>query len=99
MSVFRPFEAIAVWFTHRVEGVRYLTSGPYETGVEYRQMDVLGRSRASLRPRHTVHPEHKRVLKEGTARPLLPCRIRVTWPTGYLELNSADTLNSCGLFR
>jgi hypothetical protein len=34
-------------------------------------MDVLGRSCASLRPRHTVHPEHKRVL-ELTARPSAP---------------------------
>ena len=29
---------------------------------------------AVVRPRHTVHPEHKRVLKEGTTRPRLPCR-------------------------
>jgi hypothetical protein len=29
-----------------------------------------------------------RVLKEGTARPRLPDKLRVSWSTGYLELNS-----------
>ena len=47
-----------------------------------RHMDVLGRS---LRPRHTVLPEHKRVLKEGTAYPLLPRKFTDCWFTGYLE--------------
>jgi len=57
MSVLFLIESIAVCFTHRAEGVRYLTSGPWsdmDVAIE-RHMDVL-----------------ERVLKEGTARPRLP---------------------------
>ncbi len=32
-----------------------------------------------------------RVLKEGTARPRLPCRLRVTWSTDYLESRVYET--------
>jgi hypothetical protein len=45
MSVFVLFETIALRFTHRAEGARYLTSGPWsdmDVAIE-RHMDVLER--------------------------------------------------------